>query len=296
MTIDKSWTTIRRRGSSNEFWNGLQHFLQMAKPFVNDRGFIKCPCRHCLNNASHQLEDLESHIFRNSFMFGYNQWIHHGEPVTANVGTTVAGPSGGIHERDEMFDVLDDIISEDADEDAVGGSSSNDQYDDLFAALRSELYHGVSSFSSLNFLVKLMHLKVLNKWTNKSFDELLKLLKLAFPKIDLVESYYEAKKLMTKMGLGYSSIHVCKNDCALFWKENSLKDTCPVCSESRWKLQSGKRSGKNVPHKVLRYFPVGPRLKRLFATSKTAKLMWWHSTGKSKDNDVMRHPVDGKSW
>ncbi|KAL5564918.1 hypothetical protein UlMin_028082 [Ulmus minor] len=229
-------------------------------------------------------------------MFGYNQWIHHGEPATANTGTTVAGPSGGIHERDEMFDVLDDIISEEADEDAVGGPSSNDQYDDLFAALRSELYLGVSSFSSLNFLVKLMHLKVLNKWTNKSFDELLKLLKLAFPKIDLVESHYEAKKLMTKMGLGYSSIHVCKNDCVLFWKENSLKDTCPVCSESRWKLQSGKRSGKNVPHKVLRYFPVGPRLKRLFATSKTAKLMRWHSTGKSKDNDVMRHPVDGKSW
>ncbi|KAL5580793.1 hypothetical protein UlMin_013235 [Ulmus minor] len=244
----------------------------MAKPFVNDRGFIKCPCRRCLNNASHQLEDLESHIFRNSFMFGYNQWIHYGEPATANAGTTVAGPSGGIHERDEMFDVLDDIISEDADEDAVGGPSSNEQYDDLFAALRSELYPGVSSFSSLNFLVKFMHLKVLNKWTNKSFDELLKLLKLAFPKIDLVESHYEAKKLMTKI------------------------DTCLVCSESRWKLQSGKRSGKNVPHKVLRYFPVGPRLKRLFATSKTAKLMRWHSTGKSKDNDVMRHPVDGKSW
>ncbi|KAL5573251.1 hypothetical protein UlMin_022848 [Ulmus minor] len=247
----------------------------MVKPFVNDRGFIKCPCRRCLNNASHQLEDLESHIFRNGFMFGYNQWIHHGEPATANAGTTVAGPSGGIPETDEMFDVLDDIISEDADEDAVGGPSANDQYDDLFAALRSELHPG---------------------WTNKSFDELLKLLKLAFPKIDLVESHYEAKKLMTKMGLGYSSIHVCKNDCALFWKENSLKDTCPVCSESRWKLHSGKRSGKNVPHKVLRYFPVGPRLKRLFATSKTAKLMRWHSTGKSKDNDVMRHPVDGKSW
>ena len=69
-------------------------------------------------------------------MFGYNQWIHHGEPATANVGTTVAGPSGGIHERDEMFDVLDDIISDDAEGDLVGGPSSNKQYDDLFAALR----------------------------------------------------------------------------------------------------------------------------------------------------------------
>ncbi|KAL5565406.1 hypothetical protein UlMin_028570 [Ulmus minor] len=256
----------------------------MAKPFVNDRGFIKCTCNRCLNNASHQLQDLESHIFRNGFMFGYNQWIYHGEPASANTRTTVPGPSGGINERDEMFDVLGDIISDDAEGDPVGGQSSNEHYDDLFAALRSELYPGVSSFSALNFLVKLMHLKVLNKWTNNSFDELLKLLKLAFPKIDFVESHYEVKKLMTKMGLGYRSIH------------NSLKDTCPICSESRWKLQSGKQSGKNVPHKVLRYFSVGPRLKRLFETLKTAKLMRWHSTGKSKDNDVMRHPVDGKAW
>ena len=146
-------------------------------------------------------------------MFNYNQWIYHGEPASANAGMTVPGPSGGIHEGDEIFDVLDDIINDDAEGDLVGGQSSNEQYDDLFAALRSELYPSVSSFSLLNFLVKLMHLKVLNKWTNKSFDELLKL---AFPKIDLVESHYEAKKLMMKMGLGYRSIHVCKNDCALF--------------------------------------------------------------------------------
>ena len=225
MIIDKSWMTIRRRDSSSEYWNGLEIFLQMAKPFINDRGFIKFPCSHCLNNASHQLQDLESHIFRNGFMFGYNQWIYHEEPASTNAGTTVPEPepSAGIPEHDEMFDVLGDIISDDAEGDPVGGQSSNEQYDDLFTALRFESYPGVSSFSSLNFLVKLMHLKMLNKWTNTSFNELFKLLKLAFPKIDLVNSHYEVKKLMTKMGLGYRSIHVCKNDCALFWKENSLK-------------------------------------------------------------------------
>ena len=58
-------------------------------------------------------------------MFGYNQWIHHGEPASANARTTVPGPSWGIHERDEMFDVLDDIISDDAEGDPVGGQSTN---------------------------------------------------------------------------------------------------------------------------------------------------------------------------
>ena len=179
MTIDKSWTTIRRRSLSSEYWNGLQKFLQMAKPFVNDRGFIKYLCIHCLNNSSNQLEDLESYNFRYGFMFGYNQWIYHGEPATVTGRMTVPEPSRGIHERDEMFDVLGDIINDDV-EGLVGGQSSNEQYDDLFTSLRSELYLSVSSFSSLNFLVKLMHLKVLNKWTNNLFDELLKLLKLAF--------------------------------------------------------------------------------------------------------------------
>ncbi|KAL5574589.1 hypothetical protein UlMin_016288 [Ulmus minor] len=256
----------------------------MAKPHVNDRGFIRCPCNRCINNAQHQLEVLETHIHRFGFMSDYNDWIYHGENVYAASSSNVLHPNSGVHDRDEMFEVLEDIISNDAEVDQLGSQSSNVQYDDLFTALNSELYPGVSSFSSLNFLVKLMHLKVMNKWTNKSFDELLKLLKLAFPKMDLVESHYEAKKLMTKMGLGYQSIH------------NSMSETCPVCFESRWKMQAGRRKGKNVPHKVLRYFPLAPRLKRLFATSKTAKLMRWHQSGKSTDDNVMRHPVDGRVW
>ena len=41
---------------------------------------------------------------------------------------------------------------------------------------------------------------------------------------------------------------------------------------------------------------MGPRLKQLFANSKTVKLIQWHSIGNSKDNDVMRHPFNGKAW
>ena len=81
--------------------------------------------------------------------------------VAAN--SNVSQPNAGIPDRDEMFDVLDDIISDDAEVDLIGAQASKVQYDDLFVALNSELYHIVSLFSSLNFLVKLMHLKVINK-------------------------------------------------------------------------------------------------------------------------------------
>ena len=45
-----------------------------------------------------------------------------------------------------MFDVLRDIISDDTEGDPIGAQSSNIQYDELFAALNSELYPRVLSF------------------------------------------------------------------------------------------------------------------------------------------------------
>ena len=58
-------------------------------------------------------------------MFGYNQWIYHGKPATVTGRMIVPEPSGGIHKKDEMFNVLGDIISDDAKGDPVGGQSSN---------------------------------------------------------------------------------------------------------------------------------------------------------------------------
>ena len=65
--------------------------------------------------------------------------------------------------------------------------------------------------------MKLMHVKVLSRWSNKSFDMLLQILKKAFLEgANIPASYYDAKKLLWDLGLGYETIHVCKYDCALF--------------------------------------------------------------------------------
>ena len=222
MDIDKSWTTIRNRTKSADFRNGLQAFINMARPYVNDRGRIKCPCKKCLNGLTHPLEIVEAHIFRNGFAESYVTWIYHGEIDVRTANVYRQNERDGV--EDEMMDVIDDVVG-----DEHAGTSTDGYYDELFQALHSELYPGVLSFSSLNFLVKLMHIKVMNKWTNKSVDDLLKLLKLAYPNMNLVDSHYEAKKLMTKLVWGYKSIHACKNDCALFWSEHVDRKTCPIC-------------------------------------------------------------------
>ena len=74
--------------------------------------------------------------------------------------------------------------------------------------------------SKLSFILDLFHKKCMNGWSNKSFKDLLETLRMTFPGLgDLPRSSYEVKKLINELGLGYEKIHVCPNNCMLFWKD-----------------------------------------------------------------------------
>jgi hypothetical protein len=55
----------------------------------------------------------------------------------------------------------------------------------------------------------------------------------------------------------------------------------------------GKRK---IPHKVLRYFPIIPRLKRLFVNKETSNNTRWHAEKRVGQKNIMRHPADGEAW
>jgi hypothetical protein len=50
-----------------------------------------------------------------------------------------------------------------------------------------------------------------------------------------------------------------------------------------------------VPTKVMWYFSIIPRLKRLFRNKENAKLMTWHKSDRKQDH-MLRHPADGSQW
>ena len=74
-------------------------------------------------------------------------------------------------------------------------------FEELMDEACNPLYPGCTKFSLLSFLVKLLHVKVLNNWSNKFIDMLLSLLKNAFP-IDtyIPNSFYEAKRKRCDLG------------------------------------------------------------------------------------------------
>ncbi|XXG47862.1 hypothetical protein AAC387_Pa02g2430 [Persea americana] len=168
-------------------------------------------------------------------------------------------------------------------------------FDAMLNDLNLPLYSRCKKFSKLEFLVKLMHVKIINRWSNKSFDMNPELIKAALPTGEMLpKSYYKAKKYLRDLGLGYVPIHACKYNCAFFWREHEHKTTCPECGEPRYKLNEGK--GKKIPQKVLRYFPLKPRLQRLFISRKTAEDMRWHKEKRVGEDNVYRHPADSQAW
>jgi hypothetical protein len=112
--------------------------------------------------------------------------------------------------------------------------------------------------SRFSFLVRMLHIKSFYRINNTTFSAILKLLSGSFPNTGLPDSYDKAKKYLKELGLGYELIHVCDNNCVLFCKELENHDICPKCKESRWVDEDG---AKRLPKKVLRYFPIIPRLK-----------------------------------
>ncbi|XP_030478112.1 uncharacterized protein LOC115695162 [Cannabis sativa] len=249
----------------------------MASEHKDCDGRIRCPCVRCINSMFEKIDRVRAHIFDRGFMQGYEKWIYHGEPEDAVDDVAVAD----VESEDEMIPILEDFFPSTT-EDVQGEDeqpTTNPHFDDLFEEIEVELYLSCDWISSLNFLAKLLHLKARGKIPNNIFEELLKLLKFAFPKENNIPAtYYEAKKRLKKLGLG---------ECT--------KEACPVCGTSRW-VTSENGKGKKVPCKVMRYFPLTPRLKRLYSSRITAKSMIWHHTRKSKYDGVLRHPVDGLAW
>ena len=127
--------------------------------------------------------------------------------------------------------------------------------------------------------------------SNNFVDELFGLLKNELlPKVNtLPKTRYEATKIMKKLGLAYDAIHACEAGCVLFRKE-LVDETCyPKCNLSRYVDGSS-----TIPRKVLRYFPIIPRLKRMFHCSNIAQLMQWHFVNGSTDG-MVRSMFDSKA-
>ncbi|XP_075108569.1 uncharacterized protein LOC107821067 isoform X1 [Nicotiana tabacum] len=302
--MDKSWLNIRNRGDQR-YRDEVDGFLSWA--FSQPRGstMIRCPCKGCINIAFKLMPDVRRDLLKKGFWDSYKVWDLHGEVLVrvenSNVTLNNEVEDDNI-EEDNISEMIHDVRGHTYVEDNNNNTSMDNEEPNLHAAkfyklledAQTELYPGCSKVSKLSFVVKLLHLKCLNHWSNKSMDELLSFFKEVLPEGSFVpSSFYEAKKVLRDLGLGYTKIDACENDCILYWRDYDNAQLCPKCGKSRWKSEEHK--GKKVACKVLRHFPIKPRLQILYMARETAKKMRWHKD-KNVDDGVLRHPSDSIAW
>jgi hypothetical protein len=109
--------------------------------------------------------------------------------------------------------------------------------------------------------------------------------------LPLPSNEYEASNTLKKLGLSYNVTHVCQKGHMLFCGQYENDQNCPQCGLAQYKIV-----GKSlVPQKVLRHFPIIPRLKRMYNTPGQASVMTWHINNRNGDG-MVHHATNFKQW
>ncbi|XP_012846911.1 PREDICTED: uncharacterized protein LOC105966882 [Erythranthe guttata] len=240
------------------------------------------------------------HCLRDGFNPTYKNWTGHGEiyvPFHSNEDGKM------FDSRDNMAGMLHDAMGisnknmeQDNDQQSTfsnlnGADEETKNFIKLLRDAETPLFQGCKKQTKLSFIARLLQLKVLCRWTNHSVDLLLELLKDSFPDdVNLPANCYEATKITTELGFTCKIIDACHNNCMLFRGEDEKLDKCEICGGARY-VDDVTKIAKNQ----MRYFPLKPRLQKLFMSSKTSSLMRWHAE-KRIDDGILRHPADSQAW
>ena len=215
------------------------------------------------------VKKIREHLLCDGFLRSYTTWTWHDELLNL--------PCVSVSEE-YMGSTIDDAIHDEVHDDQlegmicdVGAKSFAEAhgYGIMSSDAETLLNHGSTNFTRLSMVLRLMNLKAINGWTDKSFTKLLQLLKDILSKENaLPNRNYEAKKILFPMDMEYKKIRVCPNDCILYKKDFEYLKSCSWCRLSRYKLKQKDDDTiekHEPPMKVMWYLPIITRMKWLFA-------------------------------
>ncbi|XP_050211492.2 uncharacterized protein LOC126661677 [Mercurialis annua] len=327
--MDREWMYVRLEDGylHPRFAKGVEEFVEFAKrhPQFMDGAKIRCPCNHtkCRNKGYLDEVTVMCHLGKNGFMQNYYCWYNHGETYVPNL----VRPDHNIdlentcHQAEtsdagDLFrSMMDDVIGRASvlhpSEDVINPPHVSHSMEespnmeaqrlyDMLKASEQELWEGnPGGHSQLSAVARLMNLKAEFHFSERLYDELCKFLSEVLPTDNVMtDSFYSTKKLVRKLGLPVEVIDCCKQGCMLFWNEDIGLNSCKVCGHPRFKKQ-GRGSNKrkiNIPYMKMHYFPLTPRLQRLYASHATSNHMRWHGEHEWEEDGVMRHCSDSPAW
>ncbi|KAK9928672.1 hypothetical protein M0R45_025795 [Rubus argutus] len=267
--MDKSWIDLANRWSQS-YLDGIDGFLTFAYINRDQMTRIYCPCRKCENHYLYVRLVVRQHLRDNGFWKKYKKWDKHGE--SKDNADTLGTYQNDIVTYSYMEDDMVRLVQEALGTPNVGPHDQNDgesstnprvgpdeptKFLKLMEGANRPLYPGSKRHTALSYIVRILQAKVLHGWTDSSFKTLLEISAEEFMPEDF--AIHLDGKIMVEI---YMMI------------------VGPV---------------KRRAAKQARYFPLKPRLQRLYMSSKTAKLMRWHGEERT-DDGVFRHPAVSLAW
>ncbi|XP_016195660.1 uncharacterized protein LOC107636683 [Arachis ipaensis] len=294
-----------RGGLRQEFINGVRHFIDTVKQeFILEGGVLRCPCNKHKNKVFSSPKEVSLDLYKYDFMLRYWWWDSHGEsPLHLNVDYnnqegTCSSPHASVPIRNSYESMVVDatgpeLMSQFEEYMEKPPNAEAKKFYDLLQSAQRPLFEGCVGHSELSMAVKMLSIKAKGNVSQQIFDDFVKAMKEVMPKDNLlVSNFYEAKKLVSKLGMESKKIDCCINGCMLYYKKDDIpRKECKFCHSPRYKM--GKK-GKEVPLKRMHYLPLIPRLRRLYTSMHTAPHMRWHFDHEFKG--ILEHPSDSKAW
>ncbi|KAK2441483.1 hypothetical protein QL285_012776 [Trifolium repens] len=319
--FNRSWMYDRkypgRRTIKARFKDGVDEFVTfaMSQDIVKKEGGIRCPCLKCMCGSIQSPKNVTDHLQKVGFMDDYYVWIYHGEEeppdINAQFDATTHASSSGARTECDNFGQMENMVGgalgvnlsyEGGGEEEVIPNEKALKFYAMMEEVNKPLFEG-SFDSKLSMCVRLLAAK--SNWNvpEDCLEFFSKMMLDATPvKDNLPTSYYDAKRLVSKLGLEVKKIDCCVQGCMLFYNnEFGINDgalnECKFCNLPRYRVRNSEvdRKQKPVAVKSMFYLPLIPRLQRLFASMQTASQMTWHYYNKTNSN-MMRHPCDGLAW
>jgi hypothetical protein len=222
-----------------EFWRPVEPRLLELHAQVDTRGMIEDTFHHVNNPAI--LQERVRDVVMEAFTVADSVYDDYSQSRNSDHqwGTNVSGdePTG-----EKKHAKMDEDPSFDPDA--------------LVEAMKG-LYAGAKCMK-LAATILLMNLCTVHKVSNCFLDELLTILHCHLLPEDncLPKKYYGSRSSTMKLGLAYNVIHACAKGCVLFRGDHAGIVRCSKCNHPWYK----DKARKNFMVKVLRHFPIIPRL------------------------------------
>ncbi|KAI5398041.1 hypothetical protein KIW84_063733 [Lathyrus oleraceus] len=171
--MDNTWMSSNRL--SREYENGVSEFVKFAVAHAEDPSRMICPCLGCCYGKRKSNDNVEP-----------------------GDSTTYASNYSGA----DTYDC--DRVEEIAEELEGDLKDCPEMFERLVSDAEKPLYDGCTKFTRLSAVLKLYNLKAGNGWSDKSFTELLALLKDMLPEDNVLPNRtYDTKKMLCSIGMSY---------------------------------------------------------------------------------------------